>query len=152
MVLIQISLTLEEHEIIQLNHILDSSKSVWERERDKGMDLEILWTWVKYHHLWLAIKQTKRTIVTNGSIGSQRPRTKYFSNEANFLHMLVGFSKNISYVKECMHPLQMNTFQVYLTHTFILETQRRVKAKVSTKYLERHTQIHLKQLHARMAH
>ena len=40
-------------------------------------------------------------------------------------------------------------FQEYLTHTFNLETQRREKANVSTKYLERHTKIHLKQLHAK---
>jgi hypothetical protein len=36
-----------------------------------------------------------------------------------------------------------------LAHTFILETQRRVKVKVSIKYLERRTKIHLKQLHAK---
>jgi hypothetical protein len=40
-------------------------------------------------------------------------------------------------------------FQAYLAHTFNLEIQRRVKAKISTKYLERHTEIHLKQLHAK---
>jgi hypothetical protein len=42
---IQKSPILEELEIIQINHILDSSKSVLrERERDKDMDLGILWT------------------------------------------------------------------------------------------------------------
>jgi hypothetical protein len=60
--------------------------------------------------------------------------------------MLIDFSKSLSYVTKSMHPLQMNR---YLAHTLILETQRRVNAKVSTKYLERHAKIHLKQLHAK---
>jgi hypothetical protein len=41
MILIQISQILEVHEIIQIIHILDSSKSVWEREKDKDMDFEM---------------------------------------------------------------------------------------------------------------
>jgi hypothetical protein len=99
--------------------------------------------------LWLAINQTRGTIVTIKLIGSQRPRIKYFSKWAHFLHVLVDFSKSLSYVTKCMHPRQWIAFQAYLAHTFNLETQRRVKAKVSTKYLERHTKIHMKQLHAK---
>ena len=40
----------------------------WEREILKFMDLR------KLHHLWLANKQSNITIVTSGSIGSQRPK------------------------------------------------------------------------------
>jgi hypothetical protein len=49
---------------------------------------------------------------------------------------------------ECIHFKQI-AFQVYLSHTLNHETQSRVNAKVSTKYLEKHTKIHLKQLHAK---
>jgi hypothetical protein len=52
----------------------------------------------------------KETIVIIKLIGSQRPRIKYFSKWAHFLHMLVDFSKSLSYVTRCMHPLQMNSF------------------------------------------
>jgi hypothetical protein len=40
-------------------------------------------------------------------------------------------------------------YQAYLAHTFILETQRRLEVKVSTKYLESAQEIHLKQFHAK---
>jgi hypothetical protein len=36
-----------------------------------------------------------------------------------------------------------------MAHTLHHETQRQVNVRVSTKYQERHTQIHLKQLHAK---
>jgi hypothetical protein len=48
----------------------------------------------------------------------------------------------------CIHFKQI-TFLVYLAHTLNHETQSRVNAKVSTKYLVRHTNIHLKQLYAK---
>jgi hypothetical protein len=65
------------------------------------------------------------------------------------LHMLVDFSKSLSYVTKCMHPLQMNGLSsIFGSYLHPRDTKTR-KVKVSTKYLERHTKIHLKQLHAK---
>jgi hypothetical protein len=60
--------------------------------------------------------------------------------------MLVEFLKNLSYSTKCMYPHQVN-------HHFsrdIRTTPSRVYVKVSTKYLEMYSKIHLKQLHAKM--
>jgi hypothetical protein len=48
----------------------------------------------------------------------------------------------------CIHFKQV-AFLVYLAHTLNHETQSQVNTKVSTKYLEKHTKIHLNQLHAK---
>jgi hypothetical protein len=106
------------------------------RERDKDMDLGIIWTWVKYHHLWLAIKQTRRTIVTNGSIGSQRPRTKYILKISTLPTHASFFLRNLSYFTKCMHPPQMNGFSRIFDSYLHPRDTKTSDWKISTKYLE----------------
>jgi hypothetical protein len=53
--------------------------------------------------------------------------------------MLVEFSKNLSYVTKCMHPLQMNALTSIFGSYLHPRDTRRVEVKISTKYLERST-------------
>jgi hypothetical protein len=53
--------------------------------------------------------------------------------------MLVDFSKSLSYVTRCMHPLQMNVLTSIFGSYLHPRDTKMSGNKVSTKYLERRT-------------
>ena len=94
----ELLVTSKEEMIFQYNRSLDERSDI-----DRN-----LWTWEKTHYLWLAIKQSMRTIVTSRLIRSQRPRSNYFQIWHTTYHASWVFKKHLSYNTHSMLQVKLS--------------------------------------------